>query len=283
MTEPPIGVTGATGHIGGLVARHLDDAGRPQRLLVRSPGSPRLREPASVTGVRRVDYAEHDLSVVALRGVSVLLMVSAHESATRAADHATFIDAAADAGVKHVVYTSFAAAAPDATFTLARDHYATEEHLKASGMAWTFLRDTFYLDLMDELVGPDGVIRGPAGDGRCAFVARGDVARVAAAVLLTPDAHAGATYDVTGPQGLSLTDVARVISDVDGRDVTFHDETLEEAYASRASYEAPTWQVAAWVSTYTAIASGVMAEPSDAVERLTGLPPTDLETVLRAR
>lgn len=281
MTEPTLAVTGATGHVGGLVAGHLDAAGRAHRVLVRDPAGARVPRLASVTGVGRIDYADHDLSLAALRGVDVLLMVSAHESPTRAADHARFVDAAADAGVRHVVYTSFAAAAPDATFTLARDHHATEEHVRASGMAWTFLRDTFYVDVMEALVGPDGVIRGPAGDGRCAVVARADVARVAAAVLRDPDAHAGATYDVTGPEALSLGDVARIVGEVRGRSVTFHDETVEEAYASRASYGAPRWQLDAWVSTYTAIASGVMAEPSDAVERVTGVPPTDLRSFLQ--
>jgi len=281
VDQPTIAVTGATGHIGGLVAAHLDTAGRAQRLLVRDPASPRLPQLGSVTEVARIDYANQDLSQAALQGVEVLFMVSAHESPTRTAEHAAFIDAAAAAGVRHVVYTSFAAAAPDATFTLARDHYATEELLSASGMAWTFLRDTFYIDFMEQLVGTDGVIRGPAGSGRCAIVARADVARVAATVLLDPDAHAGNTYDLTGPQALSLADVARIINDVRGRTVTFHDETIEEAYASRAPYGAPPWQLDAWVSTYTAIASNVMADPTDAVEKIGGTPPASLEDFLR--
>jgi uncharacterized protein YbjT (DUF2867 family) len=276
-----VAVTGATGHLGGLVARHLDAAGRPQRLLVRDPTSPRIPALGSVTDVAVADYADPDAARAALEGVDVLLMVSAHESPDRARDHATFVDAAAAAGVRHVVYTSFAAAAPDATFTLARDHFATEQRIRASGMAWTFLRDTFYLDFVPDLVGADGVIRGPAGDGRCAFVARADVARVAAAVLLDPAAHAGRTEDLTGPEGLSLADAARIVGRARGTEVTFHDETLDEAYASRAVYGAPDWQVDAWVSTYTAIASDVMARPTDAVERITGTPPLSLDRLLR--
>jgi len=279
---PLIGVTGATGRVGGLVARHLAAAGRRHRLLVRDPTSPRVPSSPATVDVRRVDYADHDLCRDALRGVDVLLMVSAHESPTRVADQATFVDAAAAAGVRHVVYTSFAAAAPDATFTLARDHHATETHLAASGVRWTALRDTLYLDFLEDLVGADGVIRGPAGDGRCAVVARADVARVAATVLQQPDEHVDRTYDLTGPQSLSLADVARILSDVRGRHVTFHDETIDEAYASRAVYGAPRWQVDAWVSTYTAIATNVMAEPTDTVARLTGIPPTTLEAHLRS-
>ena len=282
MQEPLIGVTGATGQVGRLVARHLAAAGRRHRLLVRDPTSPRVPSSPATVDVRRVDYADHDLCRDALRGVDVLLMVSAHESPTRVADQATFVDAAAAAGVRHVVYTSFAAAAPDATFTLARDHHATETHLAASGVRWTALRDTLYLDFLEDLVGADGVIRGPAGDGRCAVVARADVARVAATVLQQPDEHVDRTYDLTGPQSLSLADVARILSDVRGRHVAFHDETIDEAYASRAVYGAPRWQVDAWVSTYTAIATNVMATPTDTVARLTGTPPTTLEAHLRS-
>ena len=101
------------------------------------------------------------------------------------------------------------------------------------------------------MVGDDGVLRGPAGEGRVAAVARADVARAAAAVLLDSDEHAGATYDLTGPEALTLGEVAQILSEETGREVRFHDETVEEAYASRRRWEAPHWQYDAWVSTYT--------------------------------
>lgn len=271
------GVTGATGVLGGLVARDLAERGVAQRLLVRTPA----RAP-QLTGstVHRVDYADRAAARTALEGVDVVLMVSASEAADRLDQHRTFVEAAAAAGVKHIVYTSFVAAAPDAIFTLARDHYATEEVIKASGMAWTFLRDNLYLDFTEDLVGADGVIRGPAGDGRAAFVSRADIACTAAAVLVAPHRHAGQTYDLTGPEALSLTEVAATLSRIRGRDVTFHNETLDEAYDSRAGYGAPDWQVEAWVSTYTAIASNVMAPVSGSVEAITGTAPMNLETYL---
>jgi NAD(P)H dehydrogenase (quinone) len=282
MEPRAIAVTGSTGYVGGRVARLLDEAGVEHRLLVRDPTSPRLPALATTTAVAQAEYADREAAVRALEGIDVLLMISGSESETRVADHLTFVAAAAEAGVRHVVYTSFAAAAPDAVFTLARDHFTTEQAIEASGMAWTFLRDTLYLDFLENMVGADGVIRGPAGEGRCAVVARADVARVAATVLLDPDPHARVTYDLTGPQALTMAEAARIISDVRGRSVTFHDETLDEAYASRAVYGAPRWQVDAWVSTYTAIASNVMAQPTDDVERVTGTPPLSLEEYLRS-
>ncbi len=278
--RPTLAVTGSTGWLGGLVARDLAARGVAQRLLVRDVArAPEL--PGSVTA--RCTYREADAARAALDGVATLFMVSAAENADRLDEHRAFVDAAAAAGVGHVVYVSFFGAAPDATFTLARDHAATEEHLRGSGMAWTFLRDNLYLEFMDHMVGDDGVIRGPAADGRAAVVSHDDIARVAVAVLLDPASHAGATYDLTGPEALTFAEMAATITEVTGREVRFHDETPEEAYASRAVYGAPDWQVDAWVSTYTAVAAGELDGVSADVERLTGRRPISLRQYLEAR
>lgn len=274
---PPLAVTGSTGVVGGLVARLVADAGVPQRLLVRTPAkAPDLD--GSV--VLPMSYAARDASDRALAGVETLLMVSGSESADRVDQHYTFVDAAAAAGVRHIVYTSFVAAAPDSTFTLGRDHYATEQRIRASGMSCTFLRDNIYLDFVNDMVGDDGVIRGPAGDGRAAMVTRQDVARVAATVLLDPAPHAGVTYDITGPEALTLSEVAAILSVHRGEPVTFHDETVPEAYASRERWGAPDWQVDAWVSTYLAFARGDLATVSTDVERVTGRPALSLAELL---
>ena len=274
---PTLAVTGSTGHLGGLVARQLAAAGSPQRLLVRDAGrAPELEGtvPAVVT------YSDPVGAKAALEGVETLFMVSAAEAEDRLQQHCTFVDAAAAAGVQHIVYTSFFGAAADSTFTLGRDHFATEERIRASGMDFTFLRDNFYLDFLPLLAGVDGVIRGPAGDGVMAAVARADVARSAVTVLRDPALHIGRTYDLNGPDDLSLARAAELLSAGTGRTITFHNETLEEAYASRASYGAPPWQVDAWVSTYTAIAAGELAGPTSAVHELTGREPLGLAQFL---
>jgi NAD(P)H dehydrogenase (quinone) len=280
MTE--IAVTGATGHIGAAVSALLHGSGVEHRVLVRNPDSPRLQRNASVTQVCRCEYGDHDACVAALNGVDLLFMVSAAESADRLVQHRAFIDAAAEAGVGHIVYTSFLGAAADATFTLARTHGATEAHIRGAGVDFTFLRDSFYLDFTEAMVGDDGVIRGPASDGRCGFVARADVAASAATILGDPAAHRGKTYELTGPRAIDLDEVAQTISLVRGRQVSYHPETLDEAYRSRADFGAPDWQVDAWVSTYTAIASGEMSKLTDDVQRLVGRAPMGLEQYLRS-
>ena len=275
-----VAITGVTGAIGGEVVRLLAgaDLRLDLRLLARDPS----RAPDVDTDVRRCDYADRTSGVEALRGVDTLLMVSASESADRRSQHRTLVGAAAEAGVRRIVYTSFAGAAEDATFTLGRDHHDTEAAIRASGMEHTFLRDNFYLDVLPLFADHEGVIRGPAGEGRVAAVARADVAAVAAAVLRDPAAHAGAAYELSGPEALTMTEVAERAGRVLGRDLRFVDETVEEAWESRrAAYpDEPDWQLEAWVSTYTAIADGSCAQVTDAVERGTGRPARTLEQTL---
>jgi NAD(P)H dehydrogenase (quinone) len=270
-------ITGATGRLGGRVAARLAAAGFPQRLIVRDPArAPQL--PGAT--VAQADYADPAAVRRALDGAGTVLMVSAAETPDRVAQHRTFVDAAAAAGAGHLVYTSFVGAAPDAVFTLVRDHWATEEHIRASGVPFTILRDNLYADFLPFMVGDDGVIRGPAGDGRAAVVAQDDIADVAAAVLRDPGTHAGRTYELTGPEALTFAEMAETITRITGRAVSYHAESVSEAYASRASYGAPDWQVDAWVSTYLAVAAGELAAVSPAVEQLSGHPATSLAELL---
>lgn len=267
-------ITGATGRLGGRVAARLTSRGVEQRLVSRNAS--RLDRATAVSA----DYGDRAAMRRALDGASTVLFVSASESADRLERHRTFVDAARDAGVAHLVYISFYGAAPDATFTLARDHWATEQHIRDSGLAFTFLRDNLYADFLPGMVGDDGVIRGPAGQGRVAAVAQDDIADAVVNVLLGAREHEGATYDLTGPQALTLAEVARTLSEVTGRAISYRDETVEEAYASRKIYGAPEWQVEAWVSTYLAIAAGELEGVGDAIPALTGHPATSLEELL---
>jgi NAD(P)H dehydrogenase (quinone) len=265
-------VSGASGRLGKRVAQRLD--GRV-RLLYRDPAKVPPGVEAAVA-----QYGDAEAMRRALDGAETVLMVSAAETPDRVDRHRSFVDAAVAAGIRHLVYTSFAGAAPDATFTLARDHWHTEQHIRRSGLAFTVLRDNLYADFLPMMVGEDGVIRGPAGDGRAAVVAQDDIADAAAAVLRDPPPHVARTYDLTGPAAVSLAEAAEIIAAATGRAVRYHAETLPEAYASRAVYDAPAWQVDAWVSTYTSIAVGELERVSPDVPRLTGHPATSLADVL---
>jgi NAD(P)H dehydrogenase (quinone) len=301
--RPTIGVTGVTGHVGGLVARALVQDDRSLRFIVRDAarvpdfatdgaiGGPdtagsRADTPAGIPAdisIGVTEYRDAHAGRRALEGVDVLFMVSAAESPDRVAEHVQFIQSAVEAGVSHIVYTSFTGAGPHASFTLARDHGDTEDVLRASGLDYTFLRDNFYLDLLPQWADENGVIRGPAGDGQIAAVARADVADVAVAVLRDPAAHRNAVYALTGGETVTFADVARRTAAATGRTITFVNETVDEAYASRAVYNAPAFMVDAWVSTYTGIRDGELAAISPDVKRVTGHAPRTLEDVLAGR
>ncbi len=274
MDDELIVVTGAAGRIGRRLAVRLAAEGAHQRLVVRSPDrAPEL--PGTETEVAlSPGYGDVASMRAAFAGAGTVFLVSGRESRDRVTEHRAAVDAAVDAGVQRLVYLSFMGAAPDATFTFARDHWATEEHIRASGLRFTFLRDCLYHDAIVQLVGADGVIRGPAGDGVVAAVAHDDVADVATAVLLDAREHAhdGQAYDVTGPTAYSLAEAAQVLSTATGRPVRYEPETVPEAYASRAGYGAEPWEVEGWVTSYEAIAAGELAETSPTVRRLSGRP-----------
>lgn len=268
MADELFGVTGATGAIGGRVARSLESAGLRLRMVVRD----RSQAPDLDAEVAEAsDYGDQPAFRAAMEGVSTLFLVSGREHPERLRQHLTAVDAAAAAGVGRIVYLSFLGAAPDATFTLARQHFATEEHIRSTGIPFTFLRSSLYLDFMPFLAGGDGTIAGPGGSGRFAPVARDDVADTVFAVLTTRD-HDGQTYDNTGPSTISLAEVAEELSRVAGRPVTYVDQTIEQAWSSRRPSGAPDWEIEGWISSYVAIAKGELDVVTETVPRLTGHP-----------
>jgi NAD(P)H dehydrogenase (quinone) len=271
-------VTGATGKVGGRVAAGLARKGERQRLIVRDAA----RAPDIPGAEIRVasGYAAGGEMRAALEGADTLLLVPGRESPVRVDEHISAINAAVAAGMQRIVYLSFVGAAPDSVFTLARDHYATEQHIRVTGIPCTFLRMNLYIDFLPNMVGRDGVIRGPADDGRVSAILRDDVADCAAAVL-TSEGHDEQTYELTGREAITLTEAAALMSRITGKAIAFHDETVEAAYASRAVYDAPAFEVDGWVTTYTTIAAGEGSAITDSVLRLTGHEPATLEEYLQ--
>lgn len=217
----------------------------------------------------------------ALDGARTMLLVSAGESPDRQQLHEVPVRAARAAGIERVVYTSFLGAAPAASFPYARDHAHTEVAIRDAGLALTALRDSLYADIVPHLVGDDGAIRGPAGEGRCAWVAREDVARLAVEVLLD-DAHADRIYDVTGPEPLDLHRTAAELRRVTGRgDLRYVPETVAEARRSRAGAEA--WMVDGWIGSYLGVATGETGVTSHTIEAVTGQRPWTFAEFLEAQ
>ncbi|MFE7629534.1 NAD(P)H-binding protein [Kocuria sp. NPDC057446] len=203
--------------------------GVPQRLVVRDPSRAPELDGADVVAA---SFEDESAMRTALAGVDTLFLISAPESADRMPVHRSAVRAATAAGVSRTVHTSFMGASPQATFTFAREHSLTEQLIVESGLGVTALRSSLYADEVPDLV-QDGVIRGPAGRGRVAWVTRHDIARWAAETLLDT-VHADHVYDVSGPAPIDLHETARILSTVIGRTISYLAETDDEARASRA-------------------------------------------------
>src|SRR5262249_46977107 len=140
----------------------------------------------------------------------------------RVPQHQNAIDAAAAAGVEHIVYTSFLNPVErHPVGAIATEHGQTEDLLRESPLQWTILRNATFAELQGQpgaLAVAGGKLYTNAGAGRLSYVSRRDVARVAATVLTT-DGHAGQTYDVTASEALSQHEIAELLSEVSGRAV----------------------------------------------------------------
>ena len=248
-----IGITGVTGKLGSYVADLVDQKGIASIHLARSPERAKVYASAEI---RKIVYSNTPEVVEALKGIDVLLMVSARENTERVKEHKSFLDAAKLAGMQHIVYTSFYGADDQATFTLSRDHAQTEAYIKELGFTYTFLRDNFYLDFFIDIALENREIRGPAGSGLVSAVARKDTSRVAAEILLNPKKWEKQTLNLTGPEELSMEEIVALLSKETGDAIAYVDETVEEAYASRKKWPAQTWEYDAWVTTYTAVKAG---------------------------
>jgi NAD(P)H dehydrogenase (quinone) len=304
-----LALTGATGQVGGRVAARLAKMGLAQRLIVRNTARAPVLSGAEI--VQASSYGDAAAMRQALVGVDTLFLVSArdrfgvaHLSAKnntapppydRLQQQHTAIDAAVSAGVSHIVYLSVIKAAPDSTFILAHDHFHTEQHIRNSGVPFTFLRASLYMDNVPQCVSAEDIIRAPSGEGRVAWVTRDNIADAVAAVL-TGRGHEGRVYDVTGPEALTMDETAERLSAALKRRIVYLPQTPEEARTTRSTsrlekFEAERrlwtghglddYEVEIFVTHFLQIAAGDLAEVSSAVLDLTGHPAQSLAEYLQ--
>jgi len=269
-------VTGSTGHVGRLVAGELSTRGMRQRLLVRDP----LRAP-DIAGaeIAMADYGDPESIADALEPDDRVFMVSLHEGPEqRVPHHRAFIEAAASAGVAHIVYLSFVAAGPDAIFLHARSHGETERTLAESGVPWTAIRNSMYADDIPGWFDSDGLNTVPAGEGRMSFSYRPELAR-AIAVTLTEPGHEGKTYDIVTPQSVSMRELAEIAWAVTGQNYRYaptSDAWWEERWRARGK---EPWAIEAGLTSYAALRAGEFDVTSDDYRNLTGEDPLSVSDI----
>lgn len=224
-----IGITGATGRLGLLVVAKLKEKVAAETIVALV----RTAEKAANLGVevRAFDYTKVDNLVAALQGIDKLLLISGSEIGQRFPQHRAVIEAAKQAGVKHIVYTSILHA-DSSPLSLSIEHLATEMALKASGLTYSILRNGWYTEnytaSVKASIGAGSVI-GSAGDGKIASASRLDFAE-AAAVVLAGEGHENKIYELAGDDAYTLTELAAEISIQSGKTILYNNLT-EVQYA----------------------------------------------------
>jgi NAD(P)H dehydrogenase (quinone) len=294
-------VTGASGSFGRQVS---------EALLQKIPASELIlvtRNPAAMSAfsargaqVRAGDFDQPDSLTGAFAGAEKMLLISTLAvGPRRQRQHRAAIEAARGAGVRHIVYTSSAGIHPRNPSLAVADHVVTEDVLRHSGVAFTFLRDSQYAEVIATMLAPMALETGKwimsAGEGRMAFVSKQDCIASAAAVLTTPG-HEGAVYEITGPDLLSFREAAALASEIGGRPVEYVPVTHEEKLAFFDAAGVPreyvegeknsdgtgTWGSEEMVSYERAIRQGYFSICSRHVEMLTGRPARSLRDVFLA-
>ncbi|MEA2644622.1 MAG: hypothetical protein QOG08_1648, partial [Chloroflexota bacterium] len=235
-------VTGATGLNGSELVRRLSAKGIPSRALVRNLAKAQPLALLPNVEVVEGDMARPDSLADALRGVDRAMLISSSDP-TMVETQSSFIDAAKKAGVEHVVKLSGIIPELDSAFRFARMHAEIEKRLEDSGLAFTHLRAGEFMPSYFRQV-PSIVARGvlalPMADARIASVDIGDLAEVSIAVLTTPG-HEGKTYPLTGPESLSMAEVAEKISAAIGKTIRYVDVPPAEANSGRLAAGMPPY------------------------------------------
>lgn len=274
-------VTGATGTIGSQVVKALrGTAGVNVRAAVRSGEKARGLEGEGVTTVDFA-YERPELVTRAVQGVDKIFLATpfAEDQVELAAG---LVDAAKQAGVKHVVKLSAIGCEQEPGIQLGRWHRAIEKKVEASGIAWTFLRPNNFYENFINYYGPDaqGAIYVPWGQAAASFIAGGDVALAATAALTKPG-HEGKAYALTGPEALTIARAAKIIGEVSGRNVTYVDVPEETAKQAMLDFHMPPWMVDAMMELHAIDKAGYGAAVTDDFTKLTGDKPRDFLSFAR--
>lgn len=277
-------ITAASGKLGQHVADALAAKGLTAnvRLAARSPEKLAAYK-AKGFEVVAADYEDPASLNAALQGADTLLLISGvGPNEVRIAQHHNAIEAAKAAGVKRIVYTSATAPSNSSLFDWAKAHVATEAELKASGIAYTILRDNSYFANNDPLFAgakESGVLAFTGVNAKVAYVSHGDVA-AAIVGALTGTGHENKIYEIAGAQAYSAVELAAILSELTGKEIKALDVPLSAFEDQFRAMGLPEFVVAGVTSFYAALGAGEYAATSQDVELLAGRPSTTARAYL---
>lgn len=277
-------VTGATGHIGAELVRELGASKMKFRALVRSAGK---AETIRASGGEAVvgDYGDAAVLNAAFRGVETLFLLTP-TGPDKVAVETRIVEAAVRSGAARVVKLSAAGADARSSYLFGRLHREVERRIEALGVAWTFLRPSFFMQnylMFADSIRSHAAIFAAAGDGRHPDIDVRDIA-AAAARILTEHGHDGRAYVLTGAETQSLADAARKIATITGRDVRFVDVAPEDARKAMSAAGIPEWQADALLDLYAWFqedegTAGSAVTPT--LQEILGRPPRTFEAFVR--
>ncbi|WP_022886833.1 SDR family oxidoreductase [Glaciibacter superstes] len=278
-------VTGATGQLGRLIVESLISRGVAPGEIVATGRQIAKIDDLADRGVKvvRIDYLDEESLATAFAGADTLMLVSASEPGSRLAQHSAAIEAAQQAGITRIVYTS-APHADTSALLLAPEHKGTEEVIRSSGLAFTILRNGWYTENYGqalEQARDTGEIVASVGDGRVASASRIDFADAAAAVIVG-DGHENATYELTGDVAWTFSDLADAAAEVLGQPVVYRPVSAEEHTAILTAAGLPAGTATFVVGLDGNIRDGLLSETPGELARLIGRPTTPLADGLRA-
>lgn len=278
-------VTGASGQLGRLVVQSLLNRGTPAGSIVAAVRSPEKSQDLAAKGiiVRQADYSDPASLSTALEGVKRVVLISSSEVGLRAVQHQNVIDAAKEAKVELLAYTSILHA-DTSPLALAEEHKATEKALADSGIPYVLLRNSWYSEnytATAAMAVEHGAVLGSAGDGKYSTATRKDYAE-AAAVVITGENQAGKVYELAGDEAFTLSQYAQYIGEISGKPVAYQDLPEAEYTKILVDMGVPEGFAAILADSDVGASKGGLFDDSKTLSKLIGRPTTSIKESIKA-
>lgn len=278
-------ITGATGNLGSNVVRQLIKKSNPSQFIVSSSnesGVIKLKDKG--LQARLANFSEPNTLKEAFKGIEKLLLISTMDQ-NRFEQHKNVVNAAKEQGIKHIIYTSLAI--KNIEISGVRDlmisHFQTEDYIKSSGLTYTILRNTMYADALNQILGSNDLnqnINLPGGTGKVPYALRSEMGE-ATANLLLQDNHQNITYNITGSQAYSYSDLIREFKNISSKELIYNDISEDSFTEGLKQAGFPDFVIYLHVGTIADIKNHQYEITDKTMESLLGRPTANAQKFLK--